>query len=76
MALVMMAMLFMLEERISHKQSHPLLSCSDIEILLAQFLPRRDATDAEVIRQMKARHKARQSAIDSAYRRQQRVAEE
>jgi SRSO17 transposase len=76
MALVMMAMLFMLEERISHKQSHPLLSCSDIEILLAQFLPRRDATDAEVIRQMKARHKARQSAIDSAYRRQQRVAAE
>lgn len=71
MALVMMAMLFMLEEKLSHKESHPLLSCSDIEILLARFLPRRDATKKEVVRQMDARHKARQKAIDSAYRRQQ-----
>jgi len=73
MALVMMAMLFMLEEKLSHKQSHPLLSCSDIEVLLAHFLPRRDVTTEEVVRQMEARHKARQNAIDSAYRRQQRA---
>lgn len=71
MALVMMAMLFMLEEKLSHKQSHPLLSCSDIEILLACFLPKRGGTKKEVVRQMDARHKARQKAIDSAYRRQQ-----
>lgn len=71
MALVMMAMLFMLEEKLLHKQSHPLLSCSDIEVLLAHFLPRRDVTVAEVVRQMEARHKARQRAIESAYRRQQ-----
>jgi SRSO17 transposase len=71
MALVMMAMLFMLEEKLSYKQSRPLLSCSDIELLLACFLPRRDATKAEVVRQMEARHQARQRAIDSAYRRQQ-----
>lgn len=70
MALVMMAMLFMVEEKLLHKQSHPLLSCADIEILLAQFLPRRDVTNQEVVRQMEARHKARQNAIDSAYRRQ------
>jgi len=75
MALVMMAMLFMLEEKLSHKQSHPLLSCSDIEVLLAHFLPRRDVTLEEVVRQMEARHKARQKAIDSAYRRQQRADE-
>ena len=71
MALVMMAMLFMLEERLSQKELYPLLSCADIEVLLAFFLPRRDVTVAEVIRQMKARHRARQAAIDSAYRRQQ-----
>jgi len=71
MALVMMAMLFMLEEKLCHQQSHPLLSCSDIEALLAHFLPRRDVTVEEVIRQMDARHKARQEAITSAYRRQQ-----
>jgi SRSO17 transposase len=71
MALVMMAMLFMLEEKLSHKESHPLLSCSDIEVLLAHFLPRRDVTVEEVVRQMGARHEARQRAIESAYRRQQ-----
>jgi SRSO17 transposase len=71
MALVLMAMLFMLEERLSHKESHPLLSCSDIEALLAQFLPRRDVTVEEVVRQMAARHEARRKAIETAYRRQQ-----
>jgi SRSO17 transposase len=71
MALVMMAMLFMLEEKLCHKQSHPLLSCSDIEVLLAHFLPRRDVTVAEVVRQLEVRHEARQRAIESAYRRQQ-----
>jgi SRSO17 transposase len=74
MALVMMAMLFMLEEKLSHKQSNPLLSCSDIGILLAHFLPRRDVTVTEVVRQMEARHTTRQRAIDSAYRRQQLAA--
>lgn len=70
MALVTMAMLFMLEERLIQKESFPLLSCSDIEALLAHFLPRRDVTVDEVIRQMEARHTARQAAIDAAYRRQ------
>jgi len=59
MALVMMAMLFMLEEKLSYKQSRPLLSCSDIVLLLAFFLPRRDETEAEMVRQMEARHRAR-----------------
>lgn len=66
MALVMMAMLFMLNERIRNKDEYPLLSCSDIETLLAHFLPRRDTTKAEVIRQMKDRHKKRQAATASA----------
>ena len=70
MALVTMAMLFMLEEKLLHKQKHPLLSCSDIETLLAHFLPRRDVTIEEVVRQMDVRHRARQAAIKSSYRRQ------
>jgi SRSO17 transposase len=70
MALVLMAMLFMLEEKLSQQEGYPLLSCSDIEVLLAHFLPRRDVTVEEVIRQMEARHTARQRAIESAYRRQ------
>jgi SRSO17 transposase len=65
MALVMMAMLFMLSERIQHKDTYPLLSCADIEALLAHFLPRRDVTEEEVIFQLKRRHKQRQKAIGS-----------
>jgi SRSO17 transposase len=65
MAMVMMVMLFMLTERINHADSHPLLSCADIEELLAKFLPRRDVTEKEVLRQLEVRHQQRQRAIDS-----------
>jgi SRSO17 transposase len=67
MALVMMAMLFMLQERIDQREEHPLLSCADIETLLAHFLPRRDVGAEEVIRQLEVRHQKRQASIDSAY---------
>ena len=67
MALVMMALQFMLEERLQQKAEHPLLSCSDIETLLAHFLPRRDVTLEEVVRQMEVRHQQRQDAIEAAY---------
>lgn len=70
MALVMMAMLFMLEERILQKDDHPLLSCSDIESLLRAFLPRRDIEPDEILRQMEKRHYKRQAAIESQYRKQ------
>jgi len=70
MALVMMAMLFMLEERILHQDDIPLLSYSDIRILLNHFLPRRDVTLDEILRQMKCRHQKRQASIDSAYQKQ------
>ena len=65
MALVMMAMLFMLSERVRHKDTYPLLSCADIEELLSHFLPRRDVSEAEVIRQLEDRHRRRLSAIKS-----------
>ena len=65
-------MLFMLKERLLQKDDYPLLSCSDIECLLARFLPRRDRSRDEVIRQMEVRHKKRQKSIDSAYRIQRR----
>jgi SRSO17 transposase len=65
MALVMMSTLFMLTERVRHQDSFPLLSCSDIEELLSRFLPRRDVTQEEVLRQLQHRHRKRQAAIDS-----------
>lgn len=70
MAMVMMATLFMLETRLAQKDSYPLLSCPDIATLLAHFLPRRDITPEEVLRQMAVRHLQRQASIDSAYARQ------
>ena len=70
MALVMMAMLFMLEERRLQHTTHPLLSGTDIRALLNQLLPRRDTSLAEVLEQMEIRHQKRQAAIDSAYRQQ------
>lgn len=72
MALVMRAMLFTLEERRLHQHTHPLLSGIDIRALLNPFLPRRDTTWEEVLRQMEVRHRKRQAAIDSAHRRQLR----
>jgi hypothetical protein len=65
MALAMMAMLFMLEERSCQKKEYPLLSCADIEALLAHFLPRRDLDKAEIIRQVEERHRRRKQAIRS-----------
>jgi len=71
MALVMMAMLFMLEERTEQHEDYPLLSCADIETLLAHFLPRRDVSVDEVLRQLEVRHQKRQASIDFAYAKQQ-----
>lgn len=75
MALVMMAMLFILRQREESQEQLPLLSSTDIKLMLVHFLPRRDASLDEVIRQMKVRHRQRQDSIDSAYRRQKSQAE-
>jgi SRSO17 transposase len=66
MALVMMAMQFMLETRIDHTESHPLLSCYDIQILIATTMPDRRSDPDEVIRQLHERHRKRQASIESA----------
>ena len=58
MALVFMAMLFMLEERILQKKNNDshCLSCSDIESLLRSFLPPHGMCSRdEVLRQMEKR---------------------
>ena len=70
MALVFMAMLFMLEERIRAKDTHPLLSCSDIEELLRHFLPKRVVTQDDVLEQMNKRHKKRLASIQFHYAKQ------
>ena len=69
MALVMLAMLFMLRERLLYDKTVELLSCQDIVELLNIYLPRKDTTVEAVIRNMNERHRKRRAAIESAKRR-------
>lgn len=69
-ALVLMALLFLLRERQLQSETLPMLSARDVKVLLARTLPRQDQTLEEVIRQIQLRHQQRQAAIDSAYRQQ------
>ncbi len=71
MALVMMALLFILKEKHLQSEALPLLSAADVKHLLVRLLPRRDLDIEESIRQVQNRHRQRQAAIDSASRRQQ-----
>lgn len=64
MALVCLALLFLLEERQRVHPQVPLLSARDIVELLAIYLPRRPRDEAEVLRQMQRRHAARQRDLD------------
>ena len=66
MAMVMIAMLFMLEERLLHKEDTPLLSCADIVTILRNLLPRAVVTEADILDQISTRHRSRKAAIESA----------
>ena len=72
MSMVLLAMLFMLEQRLQHQPDIPLLSCPDVATLLKSVLPRKDITEEEVLRQLEVRHRKRQASIDAAYRKQQK----
>lgn len=65
-ALVMMTMLFMTKHRMLHKVEYPLISCYDIRVLLAYFLPNRKTSVEEILRQMEVRHLKRRAAIVNA----------
>ena len=66
MALVMLALLFLMKERRIHADTLDLLSCQDIVALLDVYLPRTDRTKQAVIESMKRRHKKRRAAIEWA----------
>lgn len=67
--MVLIAMLFMAEERSAQHDSEPLLSCADIVGLLKHFLPQAAVTREQVIEQMHQRQ--RRASIQSAYLAQQ-----
>lgn len=70
MAMVMLAMLFMLEMRREHKEQLSLLSCHDVVEVLRVLLPRANVTYEDIFAQLEERHRRRQTSIDSAYAKQ------
>ena len=67
-SLVMMAMLFLLRERLTHATTHPLLSCADVTALLRELVCE-PTTLKDLLAQMDKRHVARKASIESARRR-------
>ena len=49
MSMVMLAMLFMLEQRLQNQTDIPLLSCGDVTTLLKSVLTRRDISEDEIL---------------------------
>ena len=64
MAMAMMALLFIMKQKIIHGEDEPLLSANDIRCLLASLLPRQNRTFKEVLRQMEVRHEKRRAASE------------
>ena len=63
MAMVALALLFMLRERVVHNREIEMLSCNDLIELLTVYLPRKDVRPEEVIRNIERRHRKRLAAI-------------
>lgn len=69
-ALVMMAMLFMLKQKMVFGESCPQLSCRDVKELLEKFLPSKAMDVEDIVTRVKMRHKRRNAASESKARRQ------
>lgn len=71
MALVMLATLFLVKQKIQGRQQWPLLSFNDLVTALAHLLPRRQLTAEDLAAIIEQRHRLRQMAKDSHARRTQ-----
>jgi len=71
-ALVMMAMVFLLMEKIENQEETPLLTGRDVTELLAYYLYR-EPTEDEIIRRITTRHKKRRRDIENRERRRMRA---
>ena len=74
MALVMMAMAFTLSEKIVQKEEMPLLSASDVRLLLINKFAETSQKKYTIEQQIKNRHKLRQMDIDNRNRKQKESA--
>jgi SRSO17 transposase len=72
MAMVMLALMFLMKERILNEADVSLLTCQDIVEILNYYLPRGDVDEEAIFRQLEKRHEARRKAMESAYLSQER----
>jgi SRSO17 transposase len=63
MAMVCLAMYFVVRERVFAADHTPLLSARDVVELLTYYLPRRNRTEEDVLASIRARHKQRERDI-------------
>src|SRR4051812_49910779 len=72
--MVMLAMLFIAEQRVAHQLGLALLTPRDIVEMLKETLPRKPQGREALVAQINQRHARRRSAIQSRYRSQRRPA--
>ena len=65
MALVMLALFFVLQQRILLAEELSLLSVEDIVWILEKYLPQPSATEEDIQKALARRHRRRQTDIDS-----------
>jgi len=71
---VMLAMLFIAEQRAAHQPGLELLSPRDIVEMLKESLPRKPEGKEALVARINQRHQRRRSAIASRFRAQQNAA--
>lgn len=73
MALVMVAMLFLLKERLALQAKAPMLSLADLVMAIDQLLPRPAPTPNRIASIIHERHRRRQDALASCLRRESEI---
>ena len=66
--MVMLAMLFIAEQRVAHKAGLDLLSARDVVEMLQETLPRKPEGKDALVRRINERHQRRRNAIQSRFR--------
>ena len=72
--MVMLAMLFIAEQRVAHQPGLELLTPRDIVEILQETLPRKPEGKAALVARINQRHKHRRGAIESRFRTQRKEA--
>jgi hypothetical protein len=70
MALVMVALMFLAKERLTHRDTANLLSCNDLVEIMRYKLPTKIESEADLVGSIVDRHRRRQRAKDFAYKKQ------